>query len=65
MNYYLLSILIIIIIGSVIMYFSLSTIAEDRQFLELASCDQLMELMNNTDYGIEYQNKWIVKECWK
>jgi len=65
MNYYILAIVMVICFAVIVMYFTLSYTEETRQYVKLATCDQLLELMNNTNYGIEYHNQWIIKECWK
>ena len=33
--------------------------------LEALTCPELMKLIKNSDYGVEYHDKWIEKECWK
>jgi len=61
---------LILVMGAIMLLiilsgFALSTIAEDRTYLESATCDQLIDLMRQSEYGVEYHNQWILKECWK
>ncbi len=58
-------IVIILIIAGVIIYWMISQTFISTEFLESASCEQLMELIKNSDYGVEYHDKWIEGECWK
>jgi len=58
-------VIVLICVGVVTLFFVLTAISEDREFLESATCEQIMELIRNSDYGVEYNNKWIENECWK
>lgn len=51
----------ILILVPIVLY----SIYSSAQELELATCEELTEMINTTKYGIEYHNEWIKKECWK
>lgn len=58
-------IIAIIFAGSVLMIGVILLPIVTPEDLESATCDDLMKLIRNSDYGVEYHNEWIIKECWK
>lgn len=58
-------IIAIVFSGSVLMIGVILLPTVTPEYLESATCKQLMDLTRQSDYGVEYHNEWILKECWK
>jgi len=52
----------VLILGTI---FEFSNSLTTIESLESATCEELMELIKNSDYGVEYYDKWIEGKCWK